>query len=353
VWAIYASGAMSPELALLVVAGSAIALATGVVVGLVRARHRNRLAEAAEASVGAKPPRLVEGSDVVLTGVVRHAAERDVAVKISVTQQGSESESSGSWSHSWTEIDREIVLAPFLLELADKTHVLVEPPRNVDVADTLDQKVWIARDRRVLSAELVPGEMIYARGRLERSDQVVATRGYRDVEWGWTLRPSHGQMLLSSEPLGAGLRKRAEFHRHFAWYALALLAATQLSLVWFYARVAGQTVTETVTDTGTYETTDNDGDTHYHAAVEVKHTEIEIDGDDFSRVAKGDNVPIRFASDDNWQLGSSPTIHWGHGLVLGFVSIGVWLSYRGRRRSSRPWFRRKVNETGSGRLPDL
>jgi hypothetical protein len=347
---IYASAAISPPLAWFVIGGSTILFAAGIVIGRARARERTRLAEAAEASVGTAPPPLVEGSDVVLTGLVRHAAERDVAVKVSITQHGSESESSGTWSYSWTEIDREIILAPFLLELADKTHVLVEPPRNVDVADALDQKVLIARDRRVLSAELVPGEKIFARGRLERSDQVVATRGYRDVQWGWTLRPSHGQMLLSSEPLGAGLRERAKFHRRYARRSLVLLVATQLTLVLFYARVAGETRTETVTDASYYETTDDDGDTHYHFMIEVNHTNIDVDSDDFRRVEQGSIVPIRFSSDDNWQLGEAATIQWWHALILAVASIGSWLVYRARRRSSRPWFRRKVNESGSGRL---
>ncbi|HEY1814825.1 MAG TPA: hypothetical protein VGG74_20905 [Kofleriaceae bacterium] len=346
---VYASAAISPPFAWFVIGGSAILFIYGTVIGFLRARQRTRLAEAAEASVGTAPPPLVEGSDVVLTGLVRHAAERDVAVKVSITQHGSESESSGSWSHSWTEIDREIILAPFLLELADKTHVLVEPPRNVDVADALDQKVLIARDRRVLSAELVPGEKIFARGRLERSDQVVATRGYRDVQWGWTLRPSHGQMLLSSEPLGAGLRERAKFHSRYARRSLVFLVATQLTLVLFYGRVAGETRAETVTNAGSYETTDDDGDTHYHFVIEVNHTNIDADNDG---IMKGDVVPIRFANDDNWQLGEAATIQWWHALMFAAVSIGSWLVYRARRRSSRPWFRRKVNESGSGRLPD-
>ena len=350
---IYARFALPPVIALLAVAGSLIALAVGVVVGFVRARRRDLLAAAAEASVGDKPPPLVEGRDVVLRGLVRHLEHHDVAVKVSITQEGSESESSGSWSYSWTEIDREIILAPFLLEIPGGGLVRVDPPKNVDVADALDQKVLIRRDRRVLSAELVPGELIYARGRLERSDQAVATSAYRDVGWGWALRATGGQMLLSSEPLGSGLRQRASFHRHYARIALGLFLATQLSLVWFYARAAGHTEDEIVLGSHHDQTTDSDGDTHDHYVVYLRADAIDVAAGDFGFIHDGKTLPIRVGSNDNWALGASATIGWLHGLILTATAIVFWIWYGARRRASRPWFRRKVNESGSGQLPDL
>ncbi len=343
---------LPPWLALAFVFGSLIALLAGVVVGLSRARRRDVLAAAAEASVGARPPALVEGGDVVLSGIVRHYEDRDVAVKVRITQAGSEAESSGSWSHSWTEIDREIILAPFYLELANGELVLVEPPKNVDVADALDQKVWINRDRRVLSAELVSGESIFARGRLERSDRAASSAGYRDVKWGWALRPTRGQMLLSSEPLGAGLRQRAAFHRHAAWQALALLLVTQATVALFYLRLVGHTEEARVTGTNFYQTTDSDGDTNDHYEVSLRGETFEISQDDHANLHDGMTLPIRFASTDNWELGSGASIRWWHGGVLPLVASGFWLWYASRRKSSRPWFRRKVNESGSGRLPD-
>jgi hypothetical protein len=348
---VYEKATMPPELALLVVAGTLLALVAGIVVGLVRARRRLILAATAEASIGDKPPALVEGRDVVLGGLVRHAPDQTVAVKVSITQSGSESESSGSWSHAWTEIDRDIVLAPFMLELADGKHVLVEPPKNVDVADALDQSVWIERDKRVLSAELVPGEKIFARGRLERSDQATHTGAYRDVEWGWTLRPSGGQMLLSSEPLGQGLRERATFHRRLAWVALVMLIATQSTFAWFYKRALGHTEVAKIDAMEEYDTTDSDGDSDHHYAVVVRGKSVEIpERDDLSR---GLSIPIRVTSDGEWTLGASPTIHWLHAGAIAMATLFVWTWYRARRRSSRPWFRRKVNESGSGRLPPM
>ena len=348
---VYPKWALPPILAMVAVAIALAALVGGIVACVLRARRRGVLAAAAERSVGDRRAPLVDGAEVVLSGIVRHH-EHEVAVKVRVHQKGSESESSGSWSHSWIEIDREIELAPFLLELATGELVVVHPPKNVDVADALDQKVWIDRNHRVLSAELVPGEQIFARGRLERSDQAAPTGAYREVSWGWALVPSDGQMLLSSEPLGAGLRQRARFHTSFALWAATLLLVTNITLIAFYGRLLGHTELAKVTAKHFYQTTDSDGDTYDHYALVVRGADNEVADDDYKRITEQIEIPIRIGSGSNWKLGSSATLAWWHALIeLGFASL-FWLPYKVRRRSSRPWFRRKVNESGSGQLPD-
>ena len=113
-------------LATFAIAATVLALVAGVIIGFARASRRRAVAARAEASVtGASHP-LVEGMDVVLAGTVRHLEGHEVAVKVSIRQAGTETESSGAWSHSWTEIDREIVVAPFLLELATGELVRIE-----------------------------------------------------------------------------------------------------------------------------------------------------------------------------------------------------------------------------------
>ena len=355
---LYASGDLPPVVAAFIAIQSAVMLLLAIVVGVLRGARRAQLASRAERGVGGEHHPLVEGKDVVLCGVVRHLEGHDVAVKVSVTQNGTETEISGSWTHSWIEVDREITVRPFLLELSSKELVRVDPPTNVDVADTLDQKVWIDRNRRVLSAELVPGEKIWVRGRLERSDIAVPGTAYRDVAWGWALGPTAGQMLLSSEPLGAGLRERARFHRHYAWIAVALLLAIQISLGWFYARTVAPTVVAEVAEKRTYQTTDSDGDTHDHYVItlardtQLDHRTVRIDDDDYVHVGHGSHVPLRYAGSTNWNLGAEPTFAIWHGVgIVGLCSV-FWIAYPMRRRSTRPWFRRKVHDSGIGRLPD-
>jgi len=123
------------------------------------------------------------------------ADDHAVAVRIDVTQHGTEDESSGSYSYKWTETGRAIIVRPFYLELADGTRVRVLAPKNVQVADALDQKVLISNTVRKLSAELVPGETLHAQGWLERGSTRMPggeTResGYRDATYEWQLVPT-------------------------------------------------------------------------------------------------------------------------------------------------------------------
>jgi hypothetical protein len=350
----YAAADATPGPAYVAIVISLVALLAGVILCFLRYRARRAIAAQAEASAKADTPPFIEHTEVVLCGVVRHLADHDVAVKVSVTQAGSESESSGAWSHSWREVDREIIVAPFLLELANGDLVRVDPPKNVDVADALDQKVFISHNRRVLSAELVPGERIFVRGRLERSDVATASSAYREVTWGWVVR---GDMLLSSEPLGAGLRQRASFHARFALIALALLVLTQSMLLPFYKRFAGETIAVEVLRKTYSESTDDEGHTHHHGYIvlerhnpELSDPSIEIDSVNDARILEGETVAIRYASANNWNLGPQATTGWLRLLFLALLPMPFWVWYLLRRRASRPWFRRKVDESGAGRL---
>lgn len=355
---VYECWTMSPTWSLAAALLALVPLASVVVLGFWRAWRRAAVAATAEASVEPRPV-LAEGRDLVLAGRVRLLDDADVAVRISVRQRGSEHESSGAWSYRWEEIDREIVVHPFVLELANGEQVVVYPPANVDVADALDQKVVIKRDERVMSAELVPGEAIFARGRLARQGRARAGEGYRDGTFGWSLHPANGHMLLSSEPMGSGLRKRARFHRRFAWFALAVLAATQLTLVSFYGRRAGVARAAPVEELRHEDATDDDGDPVHTYEVRVRGRWIEVALVDW--IALGGHldrapeppmiVPIRYASDGNWNLGSEPVIAWWHGVLVVVLAGGAVLAYPLIRRATRPWFRRRAQESGSGRLP--
>jgi hypothetical protein len=352
---VYEWSALSPLLSavtVLLVTGGLLALA---IVGVRRARRRVQLAAEAEASIDAN--RTLHEGDIVLSGVVEHAPERDVAVRIDVTQFGTESESSGSWSHTWREVDRKVTVAPFYLRLADGTRVRVEAPSDVDVADDLDKKVLISDNRRVLSAELVPGEQLHVRGWLERGGDASASQaGYRDVAWGWLLRGDRGGMLLSSHPLGKGMRERAAFHGWYAKLAIMMLAIFQLTVVTYYARWLGSTELATVRSRDHVYTTDSDGDTHSSYVIDIALRDgarevLEIDGDDYSLVVQGTIVAIRRGA-LNWQLGAYPAITFWLALPALGLTLSVWLLYRARRRGTQPWFRQKqVVHSGSGRLP--
>lgn len=322
---------------------------------IVRIRKRRRLAREA-ASLLDTNVTLHEG-DVVLTGVVEHADNHDVAVKIDVTQHGTENESSGSWSYSWSEVDRKIVVKPFYLVLADGTKIRVLAPPDVEVADALDQKVFINHTNRVLSAELIPGEALHVQGRLERGSMLKpgGEAGYRDAQYEWQLVPSHGRMLLSSEPLGRGLEQRAQFHRGYLIRFSCVFITLQVMFANFYSRALAPDRVVMVVDKQYTQTTDDDGNPVDNYAVTLligtANESFDINLADYNRVLPGTDVVIRKGVLSGYELGNKPTLFFL--TIVGALLIvpAFALIYAVRRTTTRPWFRRKVNHSGSGRLP--
>ena len=341
-WAneIYAKGAVPPGLALAVIVLANAALVAGVVVALLRARTRAALAVAAEATAGGAAPVLVEGADVVLRGVVRFHEGRAVAVKVSVHQEGREYDAAGEWAHRWTEVKREVIAEPFVLELDSGERVLVTPPKHVDLADALDHVVWCDRAHRIRSAELRAGEQIFVRGRLERSDRAAAGAAYRDTQWGWALVPSDNQMLLSSEPFGVGLRQRARFHRRAAAVAIVMLVAMQASLVTFYDRLIGETVNVEFSRGPEF------------SYLTIRGETFEIAPGQYNRLHARSTIPIRIGGESNWELGTAATIGVWHAVTIAAGALAFWGLYNLRRARTRPWFRRRLDHAGHGRLPD-
>ncbi|HEY4057843.1 MAG TPA: hypothetical protein VGM39_14615 [Kofleriaceae bacterium] len=361
---VYQNTAFSASTSWTLIIASTCILVGVIIIAFMRARRRSELAQAAEASVGDKSPALAEGDNVVLSGVVRHIEDK-VAVRVTIDQEGSQRTYRGSTTHSWVEKSRKVEVATFKLELPSGEAILVHPSKNVELVDALDKKFNHNKYQRTWVAELADGEKIFARGRLERSDVADPAAAYRDVNWGWALQPSStGKMLLSSEPMGHGLRSRASFHRKMGLFAIGLLCALQATLGLFYARAAVGTVQPgSITNFTSWLTHNkNSTTTHYGLWFEapiVGRQMEEIDDSDFDFYGgyTGEmdglhTVPVVVASQTNWQLGAKATIRWWHALIILGSSIIFVFWYIARRKMTRPWFRRKLNENGSGPLPE-
>jgi hypothetical protein len=52
-----------------------------------------------------------------------------------------------------------------------------------------------------------------------------------------------------------------------------------------------------------------------------------------------------------WDLGGKPTLFFLGMIAPLLLTTAFALLYKLRRRSTRPWFRRKVNHSAMGRLP--
>lgn len=330
------------------------------VAGLAVVLWRYYLAEAARAAAALDPSaRLVEGPAIV-AGRVEHAEGRATAVRAEITQEGSENESSGSWSHKWVEFDRRVEVAPFYLRRSDGERIRVEPDPEVFLVDDMDGCILVDRARRIRVAELVPDEHVIARGTLQRDlDPEARSQAYRDSPTGWVLRPSRrGDMHLSSEPLEARFLRKARFHRNAAFIVAGITLLTHLVLLNFHRRYwSGTTEVATVTDKRTYITTDSDGDdtTHYQVRARAPWGADVVDDvsvHDYGRVDVGDRVAIVHVDRELAQLGSGASMHVA--LCLGLAGGLVWMValYGFAARRARPWYAPgvKVKDTGSGRL---
>src|SRR4051812_41892082 len=99
-----------------------------------RSAERKRAAEAlASVTSGALPAR----GHVVLHGTVETEDPARPAITVTLLERGEEQEHKGAWSHTWTEIRREVRAEPFYLKLASGTFVHVEPGDDVFLVDAL------------------------------------------------------------------------------------------------------------------------------------------------------------------------------------------------------------------------
>ncbi|TKC98216.1 hypothetical protein [Polyangium fumosum] len=331
-------------------------VASGVAL-LARARKRAE-ARAAEATFDGEK-QLVAG-EAVLFGKVERAEGSDTTVRVEVDQEGEESESSGVWSHKWTEKKRRVFVAPFYLRLASGHRVRIEPRDDVFLVDEMDGLLRVDLKARTRYAELTPGERVYAAGVLSRAPDPEAqpAADYRTGGEGYVLRaPRSGRMLLSSQPLGERFHERARFHGRWAmWIALTAITFHLLFLGYHVRRWAGTDTTATIRKLDHYVTESDDTLTHHYRVWLTPRDGLSVDDEvepeDFAWMHEGQIVPVRlvegpFASSTT--IGGHLTVHDLAWSVVPLL-LGAWLIYQYRERASRPWYEREVVDKGSGRL---
>ncbi|EYF08891.1 hypothetical protein [Chondromyces apiculatus] len=353
-------GHLSPGLSFLfvdVMATAGLLLVAAVALWL--SRRQRRAAAQAEASFSPDAP-LVPG-DAVIMGTVERAHGATVAVRVEIAQDGTESENSGVWSHTWTEKSRTIQVEPFYLRHASGAGIRVEPGKDLLLVDTLDGLIRVDLTRRVRSAELLPGEKVFAVGELRRvHDPEAPPQGYRGGTQGYLLGPPRGRpMLLSSEPLGQRFAQRAAFHRRWARYAVVATLAFNAVFAPFHARRwLGTTTDARVTHLRTYVTQDDDGDDRHHFAVTTKTPDgallvDEVARADFEKLKEGDVVQIRHVPSWRWASVIGPGVTALDDSLFAVPLLGIFaLAYRLRTRASRSWYERDLVDEGQGRIAE-
>lgn len=325
-----------------------------------RARHV-RQARAAEASANVNQ-NLTPGP-AVLFGEVEYAQGASAAVRVDVDQDGEETESSGVWSHKWTEKNRRVSIEPFYLRIDSNSRIRIEPTRDVLLVDSMDGIIRVELTKRTRYAELVPGEKMYACGELVRAHdpESPTERGYRTSREALVLRPTPKEpMLLSTEPLGARFRSRAAFHTRAAAWIGAIAIFCHLMLFGFHARrYLGQTVDAKITMLDDYTTRDDEGDISHHYRVWLRPPNEAIftdhvDASTFARLREGDVVPVRLVPgilSSRSTIGPDVTVSSAAFLIIPLVLM-TWFTYRHREKATRPWYMNDVVDVGPGRLEE-
>jgi hypothetical protein len=136
----------------------------------------------------------------------------------------------GTESHAWTEVARRVTATPFYLRRATGQRIRVDVGDDVFLVDEIDRYVRKYNAVRFLTAQLLPGDRVFAKGELRwELDSEAPPKGYRDARMGWVLKPPSGEILhVSTEPLGARLEVWARFHRASTAWSVATMVPCQI-----------------------------------------------------------------------------------------------------------------------------
>ncbi len=349
---------MAKAWALLAVYGfGGIGLLALLSTALRRMMHFAALADQAERATKANAP-LAAGPCIVV-GVVETAKDSEETVTVEVSQFGEESENSGSWSHSWTERDRKVRVAPFYLRRPSGERIRIEPTKEVFLVDDMDGYILVNQSERIRFAKLVPGEEIIAKGVLrEDYDPESASHAYRDLPKGWIMSAAQrGQPLfISSEPLAARFQRMVRFHYRAACWLFAVFLGVQVLHGSHHLRlIAGDADTAEVEHRYTYVTTDDDDvdTTHYRVRVTLPwgpNYSSDVSSDIYRATKDGMRMPINHVGQGRVQLGGRPSIHAFSFFLSAGILFLMFLFYRWRTKAKRPWYDRKLLDRSSGRL---
>jgi hypothetical protein len=310
---------------------------------------------------------LSEGARFI-AGHVELAKDADIAVRITLTQEGRQTKHRYGFRHTWTETNRETEVQPFYLRTESGERVRVEPPRDVVLVDKLDQMDWNRSDFRRRRAEVTPGEWAIVEGRLTKGidpENPTSSSSYRTTgPTDWTMTSvQRGGMHISTESLSTRYHLRA---RAFLRTTLGLVA---LGLISFCFTIPYRTRAYLGHNViGIYERkqyvpgSKRRGQptlSKYLVTVSASENsqpfvaQYQVRRDDYERLPKEKGrIWIRYVpgKPSVTTLGSGASFEGYLGLISAFfLSVGV--EYLMRTRRYRRWYEGKYVETALGTLP--
>ncbi|MBI5512189.1 MAG: hypothetical protein HY909_00385 [Deltaproteobacteria bacterium] len=294
-------------------------------------------------------PKRLRAGPALLQGTVR--VEGGPAATVTVHQRGVLKRYKNHQELHWTEFRREQQVREFSLELSTGQRVRVEPGSRVELVDLLGAPEPAPHARkhvreRLRRATVDDGEAVFVRGNLEGSGRVSLAGGYRSAEsLGWALRPDHGGLFISSEPVADPLARRSI--AHLTWSLLGVLAALwlQLGVLGEYRELhaRGEPVEMTVSAGWDHYQREGYGRRARYFLVLVSASgdthRVEVNRDAWSRTYPGQAVPVTVSRADPRlvQVGHGPAgLRYADAtvvlLTVAFLALGHWLTLRASRR---------------------
>jgi hypothetical protein len=248
---------VSPEVSAVVVHGLANAPMMGLLLSALAltAVHRRR-ARALRALDPRAPLR--DGAAMIAGEVEWLPGDEGPVVSIRIEQHGTQQTSRNkNPSHTWTEVDREIRVKPFIVRCEDGSRVRVEPDDQVILEADLAVIVMDGRTTRARRAELDAGARVHITGELHGASGSTGREDvYRSKSGNPVLTPSRAHpMVISTRHPGAAEEQLARYHGDWALRFVFLVAVLAGALLPSYELLAfdGKIVMAEVTGTATWQ----------------------------------------------------------------------------------------------------
>jgi hypothetical protein len=318
---------------------------------MIAARHARNARRAADAE-----SQTLDEGDTILRGVAEIDDEAG-GVRVTIEQEGSEAESSGSWTVKWMEMHRRMLVAPFTVVHASGARVRVEPGKKTFLAAPLVATERVSEKRRRRVAEIVSGADVWITGVLGKEVDPRGEGGYRGSRV-WMMRPANdGEMIVSTDAPEATFAKRATRARVLGVLFTLLLGVMLVSHLDYHGLVlGGSRTTATIVDKRIHSGDDSDTYDLVFTASRGKTTvedTMAISPATYNAWNAGQTFPA-FAS-----FGEFPSIEPGDGAralgaptlltLVAWVGLAIFsLAYR-----PREWHEgARVDESHAGRLAD-
>jgi hypothetical protein len=317
------------------------------------ARHYRRLRQALDAQDKSEHPTLSLGH-AVLSGTVETDDPKVPAVTVEVDQAAREYAVKGGQRHEWKETARRVSAKPFWLVLDSGERVRVEPPDDVFLIDSLEEKSRESRMFRTYAAQLEQGERATVTGILRREQSTgatSATAGYRDQGTAFVLRGVRGErMLISTEPLPERHRRWARFYAVTTAIVGAIFLFAHLVL-WapFHAlNVRGVDADAVVKDRSTWVVKGKSTTTHYkifaHSTTYNVDLADETTAAAYNSAVKGQPVPFLIVptSPATFQIGLAPGVSVFNIMLFTHPTIFGLVGFFLLRKKRLAWYEQKL-----------